>query len=77
MNNLEPKEVFSIFHSITQVPRPSKHEERISAWLVNFAKEHNIECQVDEAMNVIMRVPATPGYENKQGVILQAHMAHQ
>ena len=74
MNNLEPKEVFSIFHSITQVPRPSKHEERISAWLVNFAKEHNIECQVDEAMNVIMRVPATPGYENKQGVILQAHM---
>ena len=74
MKNLEPKEVFSIFEQITQVPRPSKHEERISQWLVDFATAHGIECVRDEAMNVIMRVPATAGYESKEGVILQAHM---
>ena len=71
---MEPKQVFAIFEQICQVPRPSKHEERISRWLQDFAAEHGIECIVDEAMNVIMRVPATPGYEDHEGVILQAHM---
>lgn len=71
---MEPKQVFDIFAQINQVPRPSKHEERISQWLQNWAKEHHIECVADEAMNVIMRVPATPGYEDHEGVILQAHM---
>ena len=66
--------VFEIFSQICQVPRPSKHEERISQWLQDFAAAHNIECIADEAMNVIMRVPATPGYEEHEGVILQAHM---
>ena len=70
MNN----KVFDIFAEICKVPRPSKHEERISKWLQDFAAAHGIECVVDEAMNVIMRVPATPGYENHEGVILQAHM---
>ncbi|MCQ2345385.1 MAG: aminoacyl-histidine dipeptidase [Paludibacteraceae bacterium] len=74
MNNIEPKEVFAIFDEIRKVPRPSKHEEKISQWLVDFAAAHQIECVRDEAMNVIMRKPATPGYENKPGVILQAHM---
>ena len=71
---MEPKAVFDIFAQINQVPRPSKHEERISQWLQSFAAEHGIECVADEAMNVIMRVPATPGYEHHEGVILQAHM---
>ncbi len=71
---MEPKAVFDIFAQINQVPRPSKHEERISRWLQDFAAEHGIECVTDEAMNVIMRVPATPGYEDHEGVILQAHM---
>ena len=66
--------VFDIFAEICKVPRPSKHEEQISKWLQDFAAEHQIECIADEAMNVIMRVPATPGYENHEGVILQAHM---
>ena len=70
MNN----RVFDIFAEICKVPRPSKHEEQISQWLQDFAKQHNIECVADEAMNVIMRVPATPGYEDHEGVILQAHM---
>ena len=74
MTELEPKEVFSIFREITRVPRPSKHEEKISRWLVDFAAAHGIECVQDEALNVIMRVPATAGYEDHEGVILQAHM---
>ena len=68
------KRVFEIFAEICKVPRPSKHEEKISRWLQDFAAEHGIECVADEAMNVIMRVPATPGYEDHEGVILQAHM---
>ena len=66
--------VFDIFAEICKVPRPSKHEEIISKWLQDFAAEHGIECIADDAMNVIMRVPATPGYESHEGVILQAHM---
>lgn len=66
--------VFDIFAEICKVPRPSKHEEQISKWLQDFAATHHIECVADEAMNVIMRVPATPGYEDHEGVILQAHM---
>ena len=68
------QKVFDIFAEICKVPRPSKHEEQISKWLQDFAATHGIECVADEAMNVIMRVPATPGYEDHEGVILQAHM---
>ena len=71
---MEPKAVFELFAEICKVPRPSKHEEQISKWLCDFAAAHHIECVTDEAMNVIMRVPATPGYEDHEGVILQAHM---
>ena len=71
---MKPEKVFDIFAEICKVPRPSKHEEKISKWLQDFAAEHGIECLADAAMNVIMRVPATPGYENHESVILQAHM---
>ena len=71
---MKTKRVFDIFAEICKVPRPSKHEEQISQWLQSFAKEHGIECVADEAMNVIMRVPATAGYEDHEGIILQAHM---
>ena len=74
IKELQPKEVFSIFHEITQVPRPSKREGKIIEWLKAFAVKHNLEHTVDEAGNIIMRKPATPGYEDKPGVILQAHM---
>ena len=71
---MEPKNVFEIFSQINQVPRPSKHEEQISKWLCDFAAAHGIECVADAAMNVIMRVPASPGYEEHESVVLQAHM---
>ena len=71
---MNTQRVFDIFAEICKVPRPSKHEEQISKWLCDFAAAHGIECVADEAMNVIMRVPATPGYEDHECVILQAHM---
>lgn len=74
MKNLEPKIVFEIFDAINQVPRPSKKEGKIRAWLLDFAKKHNIEAQTDAIGNVVMRKPATPGHENAPGIILQGHM---
>ncbi len=74
IRDLEPKIVWNNFYGITRQPRPSKHEEKIRAYLLNWAKEHDIEAFADDTGNVILRAPATPGYENRKGVILQGHM---
>lgn len=74
MNDLQPQKVFEIFEDITRVPRPSKHEEQIVAWIKGFADEHHIDYVEDETHNLLLRVPATKGYESHEGVILQAHM---
>lgn len=74
IKELQPKIVWNNFHLLTQQPRPSKHEEKVRAFLLAWGKEHGIETITDETGNVIMRVPATPGYENRVGVILQGHM---
>ncbi len=66
--------ILNIFEQISQIPRQSKHEEAISAWLVNWAKERDIDVKTDEVMNVFMRIPATAGYENRPIVVLQGHM---
>ena len=74
ITKLEPKLVWELFDAITRVPRPSKKEEKIREFLVDFAKKHNIDYQTDETSNVVMRVPGTKGYENRPCVILQSHM---
>ena len=74
IRDLEPKIVWDNFYGITRQPRPSKHEEKIRAWLLDWAKQRNIEAFADETGNVIMRKPATPGMENLKGVIMQGHM---
>ncbi|NLU30455.1 MAG: aminoacyl-histidine dipeptidase [Bacteroidales bacterium] len=74
INELEPKIVWSYFHDITQIPRPSKKEEKIIAYLLNFAKEHNLEAKKDKAGNVLITKEATPGKENVPTVILQSHV---
>ncbi|MDE6493589.1 MAG: aminoacyl-histidine dipeptidase [Bacteroidales bacterium] len=71
---LEPQNVWANFYALTQQPRPSKHEEKVRAFLVDFARQRGIEVQTDKTGNVIMRKGATPGMENRKGVILQAHM---
>lgn len=72
--SLEPRLVWEQFDAITRVPRPSKKEEKIREYLVRFAAEHGIECHTDKIGNVVMRKPATPGYEQRPKVILQSHM---
>ena len=74
VKDLQPKAVFEIFDQITKIPRPSKKEEKIRQYLLDFAKEHGIEAVADKIGNVIMRKPATPGHENAPTVILQGHM---
>jgi len=74
LSALQPHQVWSIFEGICGVPRPSKHEERIRAWILNFAKENNIEAVTDRTGNIILRKPATASMENRKGVVLQSHM---
>lgn len=74
ISHLYPQPVWEIFENICGVPRPSKHEERIMAWTLNFAKEHGVEAFQDKAGNVILRKPATPGMEDRKGVVLQSHL---
>lgn len=71
---LAPQNVWKHFYSLTQIPRPSGYVGKVTEFLVNFGKELGLESFVDEAGNVIIRKPATPGMENRKGVILQAHM---
>lgn len=70
----EPKIVFKYFDEITKIPRPSKREEKMIAYLENFAKEHNIEYSKDHVGNIVMRKPATPGYEDRKSIIMQSHI---
>ena len=74
IKNLQPNAIWQNFYKLTQVPRPSHHEEKAREFMLNWAKENNIEAIVDEAGNIIMRKPATPGMENRKGVILQGHL---
>lgn len=65
--------VLSIFKDITRVPRESGHEEKIVAWLQDFAARHSLECRTDAAGNVVMVKPASPGKENVPVIVLQSH----
>ncbi len=74
IKELEPKLVWENFHQLTQIPRPSNHEEKIQEFMYNFGMKLGLETIKDEVGNIIIRKPATKGYENKKGVILQAHL---
>ena len=74
LTKLAPCEVWTEFEAITRVPRPSKKEEKIRDYLVGWAKEHGLEYRCDETGNVVIRKPATPGYERSPPVLLQSHM---
>ena len=74
VSELQPREVFTIFDEITKIPRPSKKEEKIRQFILDFAKAHNLEAKTDAVGNVAINIPATPGCENAPKVILQGHM---
>ncbi len=74
IKNLSPSCIWKNFDALTQVPRPSGHLEKIQQFLLDFAKGAGVEAFKDPAGNIVMRKAATPGMENRKGVILQAHM---
>lgn len=74
IKDLQPKAIWENFYKLTQVPRPSNHEEKARQFMLDWAKENHIEAFMDEAGNIIMRKAATPGMENRKGVILQGHL---
>lgn len=73
-NELKPARVFEQFAKINEIPRPSKHEEQMIEYLKTFGESRGLETVIDETGNVIIRKPATPGFEDKDTIILQSHM---
>jgi len=71
---LEPKNVWKHFNSLLQIPRPSKHEARVIEFMKNFGESLGLATYVDKVGNVIISKPATPGMENRKGIILQGHL---
>jgi len=74
IKNLQPQEVWENFYSLTQIPRPSKHEDAIQEFMYKFGTDLGLETIKDEVGNIIIKKPATPGMENRKGVILQGHL---
>jgi dipeptidase D len=72
--NLRPERLWKHFYEITRIPHPSKHEEKIRDYVVEFAEQRGIEYRIDKTGNVILRRPATPGMEDRKGIVLQAHL---
>ena len=73
-DQLKPALLWKHFHAITRIPRPSHHEAAIRQYVVDFAKAHGLEASIDEANNVYIFKAATAGYEERKGVIMQAHL---
>lgn len=74
IKDLNPNAVWHYFHEITRIPRPSKKEEKIIAYLLDFAKGLGLDAKKDDAGNIVITKPATKGKENLPTVILQGHI---
>lgn len=74
LENLQPERVFFYFEELTRIPRCSGEEKKVSDYLVNFAKKHNLDVIQDEALNIIIKKPGTIGYEKAPKIVLQGHM---
>ena len=70
---MNSEKVLSFFKEITKIPRESGHEEKIIAYLQNFAAERSLACKTDQAGNVLITKEAAPGYENRPTIVLQSH----
>jgi dipeptidase D len=74
LSQLSPTSVWNYFSEILQIPRPSKKEERIIQYLLDFAASHNLNAKMDEVGNVLISKPATPGMESRPVIVLQTHV---
>ncbi|CEN44954.1 aminoacyl-histidine dipeptidase [Capnocytophaga canimorsus] len=79
IKKLQPQSLWGNFADLNAVPRPSKKEEKVIAFMMDFGKKLGLETLKDEVGNVIIRKPATKGMENRKKVVLQSHldMVHQ
>lgn len=79
IRNLEPRNIWNKFADLNEVPRPSKHEERVIAFMMEFGKSLGLDTSIDDVGNVIIKKAATKGMENRKTIILQSHldMVHQ
>ncbi|WP_312901633.1 aminoacyl-histidine dipeptidase [Chryseobacterium taichungense] len=74
LSNIEPQIIWKNFSRLNAVPRPSKKEEKVIAFIKEFGENLGLETTVDEVGNVIIKKPATPGMENRKSVVLQSHL---
>lgn len=74
ISNLKPQNVWHHFYELTQIPRPTGHMKEVTKFLMDFGKSLDLETFQDRAGNVLIRKPASKGFEGKQTVILQAHL---
>jgi dipeptidase D len=74
LNSLKPSLVWKYFEEILRIPRPSKKEEKIIAYITDFAEKHNLKYKKDTAGNIVIRKPASRGYESRKSVCLQSHL---
>lgn len=74
LSNIEPQIIWKNFSKLNAVPRPSKKEEKVIAFIKEFGENLGLETIVDETGNVIIRKPATPGMENRQSIVMQSHL---
>lgn len=72
--NLAPQSVWGHFHSLTQIPRPTGQMKEVTQFIIDFGKSLNLEVEQDKVGNVLIKKPATKGYENAKTVILQSHL---
>ena len=74
IKSLDPQAVWKYFYALTQIPRPTGRMEAVTRYIVDFGNHLCLETKQDEVGNVLIRKPATPGYEGRQGVVLQSHL---
>lgn len=74
ISQLSPQPVWQFFDQICSIPHPSKHEEALAQHIIQFAQGEGLEVRRDAVGNVFIKKPATPGMEDRKGVVLQAHI---
>jgi len=74
LGHLKPELLWKHFEEICKRPHPSRHEQLVAKYVVDFAKQNNLECATDSFGNIVVRKPATPGKENLTSVVMQGHL---
>ncbi|SKA47169.1 Xaa-His dipeptidase [Enterovibrio nigricans DSM 22720] len=74
ISQLSPQPVWQFFDKICSIPHPSKHEEALAQYIIDWATNEGLAIKRDDVGNVIIKKPATAGMENRKGVVLQAHI---